>query len=96
MILQAIVYVESQSVLAALSSLHVSKSSLVGIDRKYKPEALHPQCTIVHCWFASHVGIRKNEKADQLAISSRHLDETIKDLPYQDFYVKLRFLIQKE
>lgn len=95
-ILNAIVYVDFQSVLTALSSLHAFKNSLVRNVRQCILATLQAGGTIRLCCVPNQVGIPGNEKADQLATASRNLDETITDLPSQDFYLKVRSLIQAE
>ena len=82
--MKALLFVDSQSVVSALCSVKDSKNNLAQLARLQINRCLVRGHDIKFCWIPSHVGIAGNEKADQLATSTKNLMVTSTGLPYQD------------
>lgn len=82
--MKAVVFVDSQSVITAISSVKDSKHNLIQLVRAKINRGLQKGHDIIFCWVPSHVGLSGNEKADRLAASSKNLLETRLQLPHQD------------
>lgn len=82
--MKAVLFVDSQSVVSALGSVKDTKNKLAQLVRFKINSALVRGHDIKFCWIPSHIGILGNEKADQLATSTKNLAVTSTGLPYQD------------
>lgn len=88
------IYVDSQSVMATLSYIHISKNILLRKAPQSVVATLWAECTIKFSYLPDQAGLKGNEKSDELANNSQDPDITIADLPYRDFIPKARYLLK--
>ena len=85
---KVIIFSDSLSVLQSINNSKIDNCVIQG-----KILRLH---NMSHCWLASHVGIRGNEKADKAAKSALSLQPSNLKLPYTDFKPAInKYLLNK-
>ena len=90
-----VVFSDSKSVLEALQNKD-SKNPLVTTVTDMIEDMLLEKIVLRFCWIPGHVGIKGNDRADQLAKDGRNEAQTIFEIPYTDLIPEVASFIKSK